>query len=31
LTCEGKNGNIVFYNDIYGEDKKLAEKYFAGK
>lgn len=30
-TCEGKDGNIVFYSDIYGEDKKLAEKYFAGK
>ncbi len=30
-TCERKNGNIVFYDDIYGEDKRLAEKYFAGK
>lgn len=31
LTCEGKDGNIVFYNDIYGDDQRLAEKYFAGK
>lgn len=31
FTCEGKNGHIIFYNDIYGEDKMLAEKYFAGK
>ncbi|MBS1920348.1 MAG: L,D-transpeptidase family protein [Bacteroidetes bacterium] len=30
-TCQGENGNVVFYNDIYGEDKKLAEKYFTGK
>ncbi|MCC7401851.1 MAG: L,D-transpeptidase family protein [Chitinophagaceae bacterium] len=31
FTCEGKNGNIVFYDDIYGEDKRIAGKYFAGK
>ena len=31
FTCEGKNGKIVFYDDIYGEDKTLREKYFAGK
>jgi murein L,D-transpeptidase YcbB/YkuD len=31
FTCEGKNGNIIFYNDIYGEDKRLAEEYFPGK
>ncbi|HVZ95585.1 MAG TPA: L,D-transpeptidase family protein, partial [Chitinophagaceae bacterium] len=31
FTCEGKNGGIVFYDDIYGEDKRLAEKYFANK
>ena len=31
FTCEGKNGRIVFYDDIYGEDKMLKEKYFAGK
>jgi L,D-transpeptidase YcbB len=31
FTCEGKNGKIVFYEDIYGEDKTLREKYFAGK
>ena len=31
FTCEGKNGSIVFYEDIYGEDKNLREKYFASK
>jgi len=31
FTCDGKNGNIVFYDDIYGEDNKFREKYFAGK
>ncbi len=31
FTCEGKDGKIIFYNDIYGEDKILREKYFAGK
>ena len=31
FTCEGKNGQIKFYDDIYAEDKLLREKYFAGK
>ncbi len=32
FTCEGnKNGQIVFYDDVYGEDKWLQEKYFARK
>ena len=31
FTCEGKDGKIVFYDDIYDEDYKLTEKYFAGK
>ena len=31
FTCEGKNGKIIFYDDIYGEDKILREKYFAAK
>jgi len=31
FTCEGKNGKIVFYDDMYGEDKALQEKFFAGK
>jgi murein L,D-transpeptidase YcbB/YkuD len=31
FTCEGKDGKIVFYDDIYDEDRKLGEKYFAGK
>lgn len=31
FTCEGKNGKIQFYDDIYGEDKLLMEKYFTTK
>jgi murein L,D-transpeptidase YcbB/YkuD len=31
FTCEGKDGRIVFYDDIYHEDHWLQEKYFAGK
>lgn len=32
FTCEGnKDGRIVFYDDVYGEDKWLKEKYYAGK
>lgn len=31
FSCEGKNGKIKFYEDIYGEDKLLMEKYFAKK
>ncbi len=29
--CRGKDGQVRFYDDIYGEDKFLREKYFAGK
>lgn len=31
FSCEGINGKIRFYEDIYGEDKSLREKYFADK
>ncbi len=31
FTCEAKNGKVVFYEDIYGEDKILRQKYFANK
>jgi L,D-transpeptidase YcbB len=31
FTCEGKDGKLLFYDDIYGEDKDLHEKYFGGK
>jgi L,D-transpeptidase YcbB len=31
FTCEGRNGELLFYDDIYGEDKGLRERYFAGK
>ncbi len=30
-TCEAKNNKVVFYDDIYNEDKLYAEKYFANK
>ncbi len=29
FTCEGKNGRVKFYEDVYAEDKILAEKYFS--
>ena len=29
ITCEGSNGVIKFYDDIYDEDKRMAEMYFA--
>ena len=31
FSCEGKKGKIQFYDDIYGEDKILREKYFSNK
>jgi murein L,D-transpeptidase YcbB/YkuD len=31
FTCEGKDGKILFYDDIYGEDKALRDKYFSNK
>ena len=31
MTCGSKDGRIVFYDDIYNEDRWLREKYFAGK
>ena len=31
FSCEGKDGVIKFYEDIYGEDKDLIGKYFAKK
>lgn len=31
FTCEGKDGKIKFYDDMYGEDKVLREKYFNDK
>ncbi len=29
FTCEGVDGRIRFYDDIYAEDKMLTEKYFS--
>lgn len=31
FTVEGKNGKILFYDDIYKNDQFLAKKYFSGK
>jgi murein L,D-transpeptidase YcbB/YkuD len=31
FSCEGKDGKIKFYDDIYGEDKAMREKYFTDK
>jgi murein L,D-transpeptidase YcbB/YkuD len=31
FTCEGKPGGLTFYDDIYGEDRRLKERFFAGK
>lgn len=31
FTCEYKDGKIRYYNDIYGEDRYLNERYFADK
>jgi murein L,D-transpeptidase YcbB/YkuD len=31
FTCEGKNGKVHFYEDIYDEDRYLSQKYFANK
>lgn len=30
FTCAARNGNLVMYPDVYGHDKVLMEKYFAG-
>lgn len=31
FTCEGKGGKLNFFEDIYRQDRALAEKYFADK
>ncbi|MDQ6763874.1 MAG: L,D-transpeptidase family protein [Bacteroidota bacterium] len=31
FTCEAKDGKLIFYDDIYNEDRIYAEKYFANK
>ena len=31
FTCEGRDGKIVFYDDIYDEDRTLIQKYFINK
>lgn len=29
FTCEARDGRVRFYDDVYGDDKVLAERYFA--
>ncbi len=31
FSCEGINGKLTFYDDVYGEDKLIMEKYFTNK
>ncbi len=31
ITCEGQNGSLVFFDDVYGEDKFLRQRFFKGK
>jgi L,D-transpeptidase YcbB len=31
FSCEALKGSLKFYDDIYGDDKILIQKYFAGK
>ena len=31
FTCEAKDGKLVFFDDIYGEDRRLQKQYFARK
>ena len=31
FTCEGGENGVVFYDDVYGEDRYLRETFFAGK
>ena len=31
FTCEGRDGKILFYEDIYDEDRGLIQKYFMNK
>jgi L,D-transpeptidase YcbB len=31
FTCETEDGNLVMHEDIYGEDRRLREKFFKGK
>jgi murein L,D-transpeptidase YcbB/YkuD len=31
ITCEGNGNGITFYDDMYGEDKLIRDRYFAGK
>lgn len=31
FTCEGQQGKVVFYDDVYGEDKYLRQRFYGNK
>lgn len=31
FTCEGKDGKVLFYEDVYGEDRRIREQIFSDK
>jgi murein L,D-transpeptidase YcbB/YkuD len=31
FSCEGKEGRVQFYQDIYGLDSKIKDEYFSSK
>jgi L,D-transpeptidase YcbB len=31
FSCEGKDGKVRFYDDVYGEDKAMRERFFTDK
>jgi murein L,D-transpeptidase YcbB/YkuD len=31
FTCEGKDDKVVFYEDVYGEDRRIREQTFSAK
>ncbi len=31
FTCEARDGQIRFFDDVYGDDRMLAQRYFKGK
>lgn len=30
ITCEAREGKLLFYDDVYGEDRAIRDRYFAG-
>lgn len=31
VTCEAREGQLLFHDDVYGEDRGIRDRYFAGK